>query len=64
MFMMPDKLSFVDGAFMACAAGTTYLALNKLQARGTEYLAVIGLGSIGLSITKQLTIHNSFVLPI
>lgn len=48
-FVMPEELSFIDGAFMACAAGTTYSALNKLQPNGTTSLVVIGLGPVGLS---------------
>jgi len=47
-FVLPDQLSFVDGAFMACAAGTTYSALSKLKPNGTNSLAVLGLGPVGL----------------
>lgn len=48
-FVLPDQLNFIDGAFMACAAGTTYSALHKLRPNGTESLAVLGLGPVGLS---------------
>lgn len=46
---LPDELSFIDGAFMACAAGTSYSALSKLQPNGASSLLVIGLGPVGLS---------------
>jgi len=48
-FVLPDQLSFIDGAFMACVAGTSYSALSKLQPNGTTSLAVLGLGPVGLS---------------
>lgn len=43
-FILPDQLSFIDGAFMACAAGTSYSALSKLQLNGKNNLVVLGLG--------------------
>ncbi len=46
---LPDELTFVDGAFMACAAGTSYSALNKLRPNGAASLLVTGLGPVGLS---------------
>lgn len=48
-FILPDQLSFIDGALMACAAGTTFSALNKLQPSGLHSLAILGLGPVGLS---------------
>jgi len=48
-FLLPEELSFIDGAFMACAAGTSYSALCKLQPNGTNTVAVLGLGPVGLS---------------
>ena len=47
--LLPDELSFIDGAFMACGAGTSFSALSKLQPSGTDTLAVIGLGPVGLT---------------
>ena len=48
-YVLPDQLGFIDGAFMACAAGTSYSALSKLQPNGTSTIAVLGLGPVGLS---------------
>lgn len=48
-FVLPDELSFVDGAFMACAAGTSYSALSKLRPNGTNSLLILGLGPVGLA---------------
>lgn len=47
--LLPEELSFIDGAFMACAAGTAYSALSKLKPNGTDTLLVTGLGPVGLS---------------
>ncbi len=47
---LPESLSFDDGAFLACVAGTAYSALRKLERIEAEgYLAVLGLGPVGLS---------------
>lgn len=47
---LPAPLTFDDGAILACAAGTSYSALRKLDAvSGESYLAVFGLGPVGLT---------------
>jgi len=44
-----DSVSFIDGAFIACAGGTAYSAMRKLQVSSHDTLAVFGLGPVGLS---------------
>ena len=46
---LPDELSFVEGAFLACTGATAYNALRKLAPSGRDRLAVFGLGPVGLS---------------
>lgn len=46
--LLPDELTFVDGAFIACIAGTAYSALGKLAPSGRDVLAILGLGPVGL----------------
>ena len=46
---LPDSVSFLDGAFMACVGTTAFGALRRLEARAHETLAVFGLGPVGLS---------------
>ena len=46
---MPESVSFTDGAFIACAGGTAYSAMRKLDVSGNTTLAVFGLGPVGLS---------------
>lgn len=47
--VLPDTVSCIDGAFMACVGGTAYGALQRLGAHTGDTLAVFGLGPVGLS---------------
>ena len=46
--LLPE-LSFIDGAFIACAGSTIWSSMKKLQPSGRDALAVFGLGPIGLT---------------
>ncbi len=46
---LPDELSFVDGACVACGFGTAYEALLRLGVSGRDRLFVAGLGPVGLA---------------
>jgi len=46
---LPDKLSFIDGVFISCIAGTAWSALKKMNPSGKDTLAVFGLGPVGLT---------------
>ena len=45
---LPAALNDVDGAFIACGAGTTWSALLKVEPTETDTAVVFGLGPIGL----------------
>ncbi len=45
---LPEELSFEDGAFIACGAGTTWSALRKIRPCGEDVVEVVGLGPLGL----------------
>jgi threonine dehydrogenase-like Zn-dependent dehydrogenase len=47
--IMPDGLSFEEGASCACGTGTAYQALKRLQPSGLDTFAVFGQGPVGLS---------------
>lgn len=47
-FPLPEELSFIDGAFIACGAGTTWSALEKLAPSSRDTAVVFGLGPVGL----------------
>ena len=46
---LPEPISFIDGAFMACVGGTAYAAIRRLDTTIHDTLAVFGLGPVGLS---------------
>jgi threonine dehydrogenase-like Zn-dependent dehydrogenase len=48
LMRLPDDLSFVDGAILACQAGTAYYPLSRLAVSGRDVLVVSGLGPVGL----------------
>jgi len=47
--LLTDEVSFIDGAFIACAGGTAYSAMSKLNVSSHDTVAVFGLGPVGLS---------------
>jgi L-iditol 2-dehydrogenase len=49
---LPDALSFVAGAAIACGTGTAYGALLRLGITARDTLAVFGLGPVGLSVAQ------------
>jgi threonine dehydrogenase-like Zn-dependent dehydrogenase len=46
---LPDSLSYVDGAQVACGFGTVYEALEKIGISGNDNVLVTGLGPVGLA---------------
>lgn len=49
---MPDDISFIGGAAIACGTGTAYGALGRLNISARDTLAVFGLGPVGLSAVQ------------
>ncbi|MCL2078263.1 MAG: zinc-binding dehydrogenase [Oscillospiraceae bacterium] len=49
LILLPDKLSFLDGAQIACGFGTVYEALDRMGINGNDALLVVGLGPVGLA---------------
>jgi threonine dehydrogenase-like Zn-dependent dehydrogenase len=48
--MLPDRLSFIDGALVSCGFGTAWEALRRIQVTGADNLLVTGLGPVGLGV--------------
>jgi threonine dehydrogenase-like Zn-dependent dehydrogenase len=46
---LPDELSFLDGACVACGFGTAYEALLRARLSGNDQLLIVGLGPVGLA---------------
>ena len=47
---LPDALSFLDGACVACGFGTAYEALRRVAVSGRDAVLVTGLGPLGLAV--------------
>lgn len=47
--LLPEQLSFVDGALVSCGFGTAYEGLLRLAVSGRDRLLVTGLGPVGLA---------------
>ena len=49
---LPDNLTFVDGAFMACGFGTAWECLTRMKTCGRDRLLITGLGPVGLAAAQ------------
>jgi len=46
---LPDNLTYVDGALVACGFGTAWEALTRMKVNGQDRLLITGLGPVGLA---------------
>jgi len=46
---LPEPLTYVDGALIACGFGTAYEGLRRCGVNGSDDLLVVGLGPVGLA---------------
>ena len=49
LVLLPDELSYVDGAQVACGFGTVYEGLEKIGISGNDAVLITGLGPVGLA---------------
>lgn len=49
LVLLPDSLTFLDGAQVACGFGTVYEALEKIGISGNDAVLITGLGPVGLA---------------
>lgn len=49
LVMLPDELSYTDGAQVACGFGTAYEGIEKIGVCGNDAVLVTGLGPVGLA---------------
>ncbi|MBN2651116.1 MAG: zinc-binding dehydrogenase [Spirochaetales bacterium] len=57
LVMLPDNLTYIDGAQIACGFGTVYEGLEKIGISGNDDVLVTGLGPVGLAalmLARQL----------
>lgn len=50
--LLPEPLTYVDGAYMACGFGTAWECLTRMQVSGRDRLLVTGLGPVGLAAAQ------------
>lgn len=46
---LPDTLSYVDGALVACGFGTVYEALSRVRVSGQDRVLITGMGPVGMA---------------
>ena len=49
LLLLPDSLTYLDGAQVACGFGTVYEALQKIGIDGGHAVLITGLGPVGLA---------------
>lgn len=49
LVLLPDALSYSDGAQIACSFGTVYEGLQKIGVCGSDAVLITGLGPVGLA---------------
>ena len=47
VFLLPDDMTFAEGAFFACNAGTAYQSALELDLTGEDTVVIYGLGPVG-----------------
>ena len=47
--LMPDSMSYIDGASIACGFGTCYEAVRRIGVSGDDIALIVGLGPMGLA---------------
>jgi threonine dehydrogenase-like Zn-dependent dehydrogenase len=59
---MPENLSFLAAAAISCGTGTAWGALNRLQLRGSDTIAIFGQGPVGLAATQLAAAQGARVI--
>jgi threonine dehydrogenase-like Zn-dependent dehydrogenase len=49
LILLPDELSYADGAQVACGFGTVYEGLERIGISGNDVVLITGLGPVGLA---------------
>lgn len=61
LVMLPNTLSYTDGAQVACGFATAYEGLQKLNLSGRDSVLITGLGPVGLAaaaLSRKLGAHS------
>jgi len=61
---LPDELSFVDGALVACGFGTAYQGIVRAGVSGRDTVLVVGLGPVGLAVVMLAMASGADVIAV
>lgn len=61
---LPDSLSFIDGALIACGFGTAYQGILRAGVSGRDRVLVVGLGPVGLSAVMLAAASGADVIAV
>jgi 2-desacetyl-2-hydroxyethyl bacteriochlorophyllide A dehydrogenase len=67
VFVLPDQISFEQGAIMMCSSATALHALNKARLKPHESVAIFGFGGLGFSalqLARAFGCHEVYVVDI
>jgi D-arabinose 1-dehydrogenase-like Zn-dependent alcohol dehydrogenase len=67
LFVLPDEITFVQGAVMMCSSATSLHALRKARLQPGESAAIFGFGGLGFSavqLAKALGAQDVFAVDI
>jgi len=55
LVMLPDELTYSDGAQVACGFGTVYEGLEKIAICANDAVLITGLGPVGLATARTMS---------
>ncbi len=61
---LPDTLSYLDGAMVACGIGTAYAASCRVAVSGRDVVLVTGLGPVGLGVALLCQVMGARVIGV
>jgi len=62
--VLPKEISFSEGAYYACGAGTAFKAVKNLEISGYDTVSVFGLGPVGLAAVLLAKTFGAKVIAI
>ncbi|KAH8917847.1 putative zinc-containing alcohol dehydrogenase [Atractiella rhizophila] len=61
---LPDELTYLDGAMVACGLGTAYAGILRAEVSGLDTVIVTGLGPVGLGAAQLASLIGAKVLGV
>jgi threonine dehydrogenase-like Zn-dependent dehydrogenase len=61
---LPDELTYVDGAMVACGFGTAYQGILRANVSGRDKVLIVGLGPVGLAAVMLASASGAEVIGV